>query len=57
MMENEESTDRQNTTDNTNGNREDIPQESENSWKNDVFDETDPNLPNDRKDPKRTLFY
>jgi hypothetical protein len=58
-MENEDSVDQQNTTDNrnSNDNQENNSRIDNNSCENDVFDDTDPNLRKDKKDPKRTLFY
>jgi hypothetical protein len=55
-MEREETTDQQNPTQNRSSSESEkkVP---DNSWKNDVFDETDPNLDNEPKDPQRTLFY
>jgi hypothetical protein len=58
-MENEDSTDQQNTIDNRNSNEEQEKKSAinTNSWENDIFDDTDPNLRKDKKDPKRKLFY
>jgi hypothetical protein len=58
-MENEETADQQNTIDDRNSN-EDQEKNSginKNVWDHDIFDDTDPNLRKDKKDPKRTLFY
>ena len=59
-MENDENVDQQNTTDNrnSNDNQEKNSGLNDDSWENDIFDDTDPNLRKDKKkDPKRTLFY
>ena len=58
-MENEESVDQSNTTDDRtpNGNEEKVPGETDTPLKHDIFDDTDPNMRKEPKDPKRTLFY
>jgi hypothetical protein len=60
-MENEESTDRSNTKDDRTSfdieNQEKVPGKTDNPGKQDIFDDTDPNLRKEPKDPKRTLFY
>lgn len=58
-MENEESTDQSNTTDDRTSieNEETVPGKTDNPWKHDIFDDTDTNQRKEPKDPKRTLFY
>jgi hypothetical protein len=58
-MENKESTDQSNTTDDRTPmeNEENVPGKTDNPLKPDIFDETDPNLRKEPKDPKHTLFY
>ncbi len=58
-MENEQSTDQSNTTDDRTPieNEEKDSGKTDNLWKHDIFDDTDTNLRKEPKDPKRTLFY
>ena len=58
-MENDEHTDQSNITVNRTSieDHDKVPEESDNPWKDDIFDETDPNVQKAPKDPKRTLFY
>lgn len=58
-MENEESADQQNTTDNRSSSEKDekTPSKIDNAWEEDLFDDTNPNLRKEKKDPKGTLFY
>lgn len=58
-IENEESADQSNTTDDRtpNGNEEKIPSKTDTPWKHDIFDDPDPNMRKEPKHPQRTLFY
>ena len=66
-MENEDSTDQSNRTDDRTPiegdrtsqieNDEKVPGKTDNPWKQDIFDDTDTNVRKDPKDPKRKLFY
>jgi hypothetical protein len=60
-MENNQSTDQSNTTDDRTPieieNEEKVSDKTNNPWKHDIFDDTDPNKRKEPKDPKRTLFY
>jgi hypothetical protein len=59
-MENEESANERNSSDNrqSNEDQEKGTGKKENTWHNDIFDDTDPDLRRkEPKDPKSTLFY
>lgn len=57
-MENEESDDQRNTTDNrkSNEDQDQAPRKNDDFWDNDL-DDTDPNVRRDKNDHKRKLFY
>jgi hypothetical protein len=56
-MENEESADQPNTTDDRTPieNEEKVPGKTDNPWKHDIFDDTYPSPRKEPKDPKRTF--
>lgn len=57
-MENEESDDQRNTTDNrkSNEDQDQAPRKNDDFWDNDL-DDTDANVRRDKNDPTRKLFY
>jgi hypothetical protein len=59
-MDNDQGTDQRNSNDNrtSNEDQQKAPGKKENSWDNNIFDDTDPNLRRkEPKDPKDSLFY